>query len=317
MPHRISWAGGVNGPSGSVLNADLTPRGAVGPTVPARALYLSLAALLVAGVANVLLPAPMEQFSAYLWLLAIVPIFLFAYYRGWEGATAGLAAAMLVLVGEQIGLPLLLSNHPDWWMTSATAGVFLVVSLGLGWTTEMMHRRTFNALQLAFADPLTGLGNRRVLEYVFDRHMAGASRGIPVSVVMFDLDDFKGYNDAHGHAAGDAALVSFARVLEQEARRSDLPVRTGGEEFVVVLSGASEQGALAYAERVQARIRSERSSTGETVTVSAGIAEARAEHRVMTDVIAAADKALYQAKRDGRDRIRVAGRPERQPAKAA
>jgi len=317
LPHRMNWPGGGNGPGGSVLKADHTPRGAVGPTVPPRALYLSLAALLVAGVANLLLPAPMEQFSAYLWLLAIVPTFLFAYYRGWKGATAGLAAAMLVLVGEQIGLPLLLGNHPDWRTTSGTAGVFLVVSLGMGWTTEMMHRRTFNALQLAYADPLTGLGNRRVLEYVFDRHMAGASRGIPVSVVMFDLDDFKGYNDAHGHAAGDAALVLFARVLEQEARRSDLPVRTGGEEFVVVLSGASAEGALAYAERVRARIRSAPTSTGATVTVSAGIAEARPEHRVMTEVIAAADKALYQAKRDGRDRVRVAGRSEEEQPRAA
>lgn len=317
MPQSRTWPGAGGIPGRSMLDADLTPRGALGPTVPARALYLSLAALVVAGVANVLLPAPMEEFSAYLWLLAIVPIFLFAYYRGWKGATAGLAAAMLVLVGQQVLPALLVGSYPDWRTTSGTAGVFLAVSLGLGWTTEMMHRRTFNALQLAYADPLTGLGNRRVLEYVFDRHMAGAARGIPASVVMFDLDDFKDYNDAHGHAAGDAALVLFARVLTEEARRSDLPVRTGGEEFVVVLSGATDQGALAYAERVRARIRSEPTSTGTTVTVSAGIAEARPEHRVMTDVIAAADRALYQAKRGGRDRVRIAGRPDAEQPQAA
>lgn len=312
---RTGWSGEIS--RGSLLGAELTLSGAVGPTVPKRALFLSLGALVVAGVANVLLPAPMEQFSAYLWLLAIVPAFLFAYYRGWAGATAGLAAAMLVLVGEQLIPSLLMGSHPDWRTTTGTAGIFLVVSMGLGCTTEMMHRRTFDALRLAYADPLTGLGNRRVLEYVLDRHMAGTRRGIPVSVAAFDLDDFKGYNDTYGHVAGDEALVRFARVLEEEGRRLDLPVRTGGEEFVVVLSGTPGEGAFAYAERVRKRIRSEVMSTGATLTVSVGIAGSGPEHREMSDVLAAADEALYTAKRCGRDQVVVAGKALRAQPQAA
>lgn len=287
---------------------ELSLKGAVGPTVPARALYMSLAALIVAGVANVWLPAGVEQFSAYLWLLALVPPFLFAYYRGWRGAAAGLGAAMLVLIGQQIA-SMLSGGAPDWHTTGYTAGIFFVVSMGTGTVTELMQRRTFDALRLACADPLTGLGNRRVLEFVLDRHVAGAARGIDATVVAFDLDNFKEYNDAYGHAAGDEALVLFARVLVEESRASDLPVRSGGEEFVVVLAGTNAKGAAVYAERVRRRIADVETSTGEQLTVSAGIADTRAERRDAAELLHTADEALYAAKRRGRNQVVVAGEP--------
>lgn len=296
----------------SLDSVEFSLKGSVGPTVPARALYLSLAALVVAGVANLWLPAAIEQFSAYLWLLALVPPFLFAYYRGWRGAAAGLGAAMLVLIGQQLAASVLSGGAPEWHTTGYTAGIFLVVSMGAGTVTELMQRRTFDALRLACADPLTGLGNRRVLEFVLDRHVAGAARGIDATVVAFDLDNFKEYNDAHGHAAGDEALVLFARVLVEESRASDLPVRSGGEEFVVVLAGTNAKGATVYAERVRRRIAEVQTSTGEQLTVSAGIADTRAERRDAAELLHAADEALYEAKRRGRNQVVVAGesRPE-------
>lgn len=292
----------------SAAGVELSLKGAVGPTVPARALYMSLAALIVAGVANVWLPAGVEQFSAYLWLLALVPPFLFAYYRGWRGAVAGLGAAMLVLIGQQIA-SMLSGGAPDWHTTGYTAGIFFVVSMGTGTVTELMQRRTFDALRLACADPLTGLGNRRVLEFVLDRHVAGAARGIDATVVAFDLDNFKEYNDTYGHAAGDEALVLFGRVLVEESRASDLPVRSGGEEFVVVLAGTSAKGAAVYAERVRRRIAAVETSTGEKLTVSAGIADTRSERRDAAELLHAADAALYDAKRRGRNQVVVAGEP--------
>lgn len=298
----------------SATGVELSLKGAVGPTVPARALYMSLAALIVAGVANVWLPAGVEQFSAYLWLLALVPPFLFAYYRGWRGAAAGLGAAMLVLIGQQIA-SILSGGAPDWHTTGYTAGIFFVVSMGTGTVTELMQRRTFDALRLACADPLTGLGNRRVLEFVLDRHVAGAARGIDATVVAFDLDKFKEYNDAYGHAAGDEALVLFAKVLVEESRASDLPVRSGGEEFVVVLAGTSAKGAAVYAERVRRRIAEVETSTGEQLTVSAGIATARSDQRDSGELLKAADEALYEAKRRGRNQVVVHG--ELQPLEAA
>lgn len=287
-----------------------------GPSVPPRAVFLSLLALVVAGATNMLLPATMEEYSAYLWLLAVVPSFLFAYYRGWEGAAAGLAAAMLVLIGQQLAPALLNGTPPDWRTTGATAGVFLVISMGIGWGSEKLQHNTFNALCLAYADALTGLGNRRVLDFVLDKHLAGVRRGIPASVVMFDLDNFKGYNDTHGHAAGDAVLTLLARVLTDEARKSDLPTRTGGEEFVVVLTGTPVEGAVAYAERVRKKIAEAETTTGAQITVSVGVAGAQKDHGEAAEVLAEADEALYAAKRCGRNRVVVHGEMAEQRAAA-
>ncbi|MGI9039483.1 MAG: GGDEF domain-containing protein [Gemmatimonadota bacterium] len=157
-----------------------------------------------------------------------------------------------------------------------------------------------------------------VLDFVLDKHVAGVRRGIPASVVMFDLDDFKGYNDAHAHAAGDDVLTLVARVLTDEARRSDLPTRTGGEEFVVVLTGTPIEGAVAYAERVRKRIAEAETTTGARITVSVGVAEARRDHWNTADVLAEADEALYTAKRSGRNRVVVhgIGMPRKQSAAA-
>lgn len=288
-------------------------KGAVGPTVPPRAVFLSLLALIVAGSTNVMLPGTMEEYSAYLWLLALIPPFLFAYYRGWEGATAGLGAAMLILVCLQLGPALLNGTSPDWRTTGITAGTFMIFSVGIGWGSERMQQNTLTALRLAYADPLTGLGNRRVLDFVLDKHVEGVRRSIPVTVATFDLDDFKDFNDAHGHAAGDEALRLVADVLATEARRTDLPIRTGGEEFVVVLTGTSLEGALAYAERVRAKIAETETSVGARLTVSVGVVAARKDHARAADLLAEADAALYEAKRGGRNRI-VAGPPERSAA---
>lgn len=289
-------------------------KGAVGPTVPPRAVFLSLLALVVAGSTNVMLPGTMEQYSAYLWLLALIPPFLFAYYRGWEGAAAGLGAAMLILVCLQLGPALLNGTSPDWRTTGVTAGTFMIFSVGIGWGSERMQQNTLTALRLAYADPLTGLGNRRVLDFVLDKHVEGVRRGIPVTVVMFDLDDFKDFNDSYGHAAGDEALTLIADVLAKEARRTDLPIRTGGEEFVVVLTGTPVDGGLAYAERVRKKIAETETSAGARLTVSAGIVGARKDHGRAADVLAEADEALYAAKHGGRNRIVVAN-PE-QPVAA-
>lgn len=285
---------------------DYPLRGAAGPTVPPRALFLSLCALVVAGGANASLPSAVEQYSGYLWLLALVPPFLFAYYRGWRGAAAGLGAAMLVLVGQQFAAELS-GGNPDWYTTTYTAGLFLAVSIGTGIVTELLQQRTFEALKLACADPLTGLGNRRVLDFVLDRHVAGAERGIPASIVAFDLDSFKRYNDTHGHAAGDDALVLFARVLTDETRASDLPVRSGGEEFVVVLPATEAEGAVVYAERILRRTAGLVTSTGDRITVSAGIASTRTGRKAAADLMRAADDALYEAKRRGGNQLIVDG----------
>jgi len=161
---------------------------------------------------------------------------------------------------------------------------------------------------LATTDPLTGLSNRRALEAALLRDLARADREkTPLSVLAVDVDHFKTFNDTYGHAAGDQVLCVVAKLLGRGLRACDLPCRTGGEEFLVILPGTDGDGAMVAAERLRARIADERISlTGcqVSVTVSIGTAAVRgpgcASARELVD---RADAALYAAKRAGRNRV--------------
>jgi diguanylate cyclase (GGDEF)-like protein len=155
----------------------------------------------------------------------------------------------------------------------------------------------------ARTDALTGLPNRRYILEACERELAAARRyGRAFSVLLFDLDHFKALNDTHGHAAGDAALVAVAGVLERQVRKPDLPARFGGEEFLVLLPDARESCALAAAERLRATIR-DLDLTPTRITASFGVATWQPADDGVEDMLARADRALYRAKRAGRDRV--------------
>lgn len=154
---------------------------------------------------------------------------------------------------------------------------------------------------LSTADPLTGLGNRRAFDEALAVELARARRtGAPVTLLMIDLDRFKGLNDAHGHAAGDRALVSVAEVLAAHARTEDHACRVGGEEFAVVLSGADAAAGREVADRIRRAVAARRMPTGR-LTVSVGVATSDG----WSDpgrLAATADRRLYAAKKAGRNR---------------
>jgi diguanylate cyclase (GGDEF)-like protein len=179
----------------------------------------------------------------------------------------------------------------------------------------MLHRARRQAAEAAFLDPLTGLPNRGHLRLFLDFTFGAAERGGMLTTVIFDLDNFKRVNDAHGHAAGDATLVAFAEVLRAHTRRADLTARFGGEEFVSVLTGIGDaDGATVFAERVRESLRMLPLPWG-PVTASAGISTYREGMDSPERVLAEADRALYLAKREGRDRV-VVHQPETQVSKA-
>jgi diguanylate cyclase (GGDEF)-like protein len=137
-----------------------------------------------------------------------------------------------------------------------------------------------------------------------------------MSVALFDLDKFKQYNDTHGHAAGDEALRAFADVLREETRDSDLAGRYGGEEFLTMLPHEGLEGARLYAERVRERLMRRELPGGARITVSAGLAASGPTMATATDLLRAADTALYAAKAAGGNRVepaagrrQVAGQP--------
>jgi len=158
-------------------------------------------------------------------------------------------------------------------------------------------------------DALTGLLNRQGILERLDTEMARAGRERkPVGIVMADLDHFKKINDAHGHLAGDAVLREAASRMRSAVRAYDHIGRYGGEEFLVVLPGCGEQGALQQAERLRVCVSESPIATPEApfqATLSLGVA-CMEPGQNQTGLLQAADEALYRAKRNGRDRIEAA-----------
>lgn len=163
--------------------------------------------------------------------------------------------------------------------------------------------------QLATRDGLTGLANRRCFDDTLAAEWARAQRmGQPLSLLMVDVDNFKAYNDAHGHLGGDDCLKRIANAVASEMRAHDLVARYGGEEFAVILPNQSLKGAAIVAERIRARVEQlqlpHRRAPGRLVTVSIGAATAHAAPgQQASALVAIADAALYRAKHMGRNRI--------------
>jgi diguanylate cyclase (GGDEF)-like protein len=164
----------------------------------------------------------------------------------------------------------------------------------------------------AVTDELTGLSNNRRFRELISKEAARAQRfGHDLSLIMLDIDDFKRVNDTYGHLQGDEVLRMIGKVLDAESRGVDEPARYGGEEFAVALPETGMEGAAGLAERIRARIESEavaRTDGKGTVKVTASVGAATIPESAATaqEVIAAADAALYEAKRAGKNRIAAA-----------
>ena len=157
-------------------------------------------------------------------------------------------------------------------------------------------------------DPLTGLFNRRYLEESLEREIHRANRTHrQISFVMLDLDHFKRFNDTFGHQAGDMLLREVAGVIKSGIRAGDLACRYGGEEFALIISEADSAGAAKCVENLREAIKhlslTYRGQVLGSVTLSAGIAAFPINGENPADLIQAADAALYQAKKEGRNRI--------------
>ena len=177
--------------------------------------------------------------------------------------------------------------------------------------TRALAEANLRLERLSSLDGLTGVANRRRFDEVLGLEWRRASRtGAPLSLVMLDLDFFKDFNDANGHLAGDEHLRQVARALAGTlGRAGDLVARFGGEEFVVLLPGMAAEDAGALAERLRQSVEAlglphNASTVSRVVTLSVGVATALAEERTSpAALVAAADEALYRAKREGRNRV--------------
>ncbi|HYY56465.1 MAG TPA: sensor domain-containing diguanylate cyclase, partial [Pyrinomonadaceae bacterium] len=179
-------------------------------------------------------------------------------------------------------------------------------------TVAVNHARLFAQMQQqALTDGLTGCFNRRSFELQLERDMHLATRmRQSVSLILLDIDNFKRVNDTYGHEVGDVALRVLAENLREELRGVDTAARYGGEEFAVILPQAGVDGAVVVAERLRARIEQMDVPGVGHITASFGIASFPLHASSRDGLVVSADRALYDAKHMGRNRVCVAPEPD-------
>ena len=162
-----------------------------------------------------------------------------------------------------------------------------------------LNRQNAQLAAIAVQDPLTGLPNRRYFDQALEQRWSDASRSdAPVVLILLDIDNFKRYNDVHGHPRGDACLQRVGRLLTAGLGTAGLCIRFGGEEFATILTTGTLDGGVVVATRLLERVRKD----GE-VTISAGVAVMTPRNGTPEELYAVADRALYRAKESGRDQV--------------
>jgi diguanylate cyclase (GGDEF)-like protein len=234
-----------------------------------------------------------ESVTAAYTPVVLLPVIWFAFY-GTRGqllvSVLGLGITLAIPSPSFVDYPALEPLAAAFWMGVAGIAGFAV--------NELVRQRERLQAQLglmARTDALTGLPNRRAWDEALDRELASANRtGMPVCAALLDLDRFKEFNDLNGHAAGDMHLKEAASLWRTRLRSADLIARYGGEEFAVLLPGTD-------APQAQKAIENLRASVPSRETVSAGIAQWDGAESG-AELLSRADRALYQAKRNGRNR---------------
>jgi diguanylate cyclase (GGDEF)-like protein len=240
-------------------------------------------------------------------LMLLFPAFVAAWFLGpWE---LGVNMAVTVVVCLIALWPSYDSAVGLGVQVGVSAGMLNAAALGVFTLRRRVQRLLEATVTLTRIDPLTGLFNRRFLVEQAPRLWRQARRdGTRVAAMVLDLDHFKRLNDAHGHAAGDAVLQAVAGSLAATVRATDILARTGGEEIVVLGLVGDPDEAAHLAERLRAAVAASRSDAGHAVTASIGVAivgpvddEDAAEG--LWRLIDRADAAMYEAKRQGRNRV--------------
>ncbi|MGH9323013.1 MAG: GGDEF domain-containing protein [Vicinamibacteria bacterium] len=190
------------------------------------------------------------------------------------------------------------------YIAVSTAIMFVGLGFILGTNEDLLQR-------MSSTDPLTGLANRRLLDKRLREELARVDRyNHPLALMLLDLDGLKSVNDRRGHEAGDNAIKAVARTLQKTCRATDLAARLGGDEFAVLAPNITELEARTLAERVRRSLGMEASWVAVNLpplTLSIGIADTHSVREIHTDrFFSAADRALYRAKSEGKDRVVLA-----------
>lgn len=294
---------------------------------PRRPVVTAAFAVYVAAVLGSLpLPLP-AQISLTNGVAAafLAPLALTALRHGWPigRAVRGMTLALLVLNAVLVWRAVDASLNPRDYLNLSTREfaplghglsmlllMLAVLGVCFGYVLAAQERAQRKLHNLARRDPLTGCRNRRRLDEIMTAELARLQRhGATLSFLLVDLDDFKSLNDVHGHALGDAALVHVSRLLRRRLRTTDKLARMGGEEFGIVLPGTDATGARRVAEQLREALHSHPLPLPEggerLLTASIGMTTLPSGSQATPiAVYSAADRAMYEAKRSGKDRAK-------------
>jgi diguanylate cyclase (GGDEF)-like protein len=223
--------------------------------------------------------------------------------RGYK--TSSFLSCPITLVGRTVGVMNFTDRIDGRRFDQDSLDLFLAVApqLAVAIDRALLKDKAGEFEQLSVTDALTGLLNRRYIEARLVEEIKRSNRhGFPMSFMMLDVDNFKSYNDTFGHPAGDEALKMVGHVIRETLRSADVAARFGGEEFSILLPQTKGDEAIAIAERIRHNLETA-DFPHRHVTASIGVASCSAELCVSTDLVAAADRALYEAKRRGRNRV--------------
>lgn len=237
------------------------------------------------------------------------PLAAGVWWSSRRGALVCATVAALAVLSNDLTLrasSTLLANLWNEFTRAVTLFAMALVIVSFRASSERLRSHSEQAFRLAITDPLTGLYNRRYLEEQLGHIHAMATRmRRPYALLALDLDNMKHVNDTFGHAAGDDAIRSFADELRAAIRAGDLAVRMGGDEFIVVLPEAQTPEAVSLAQRLRHRLH-ENKDLRHATSASMGIASWRLYAKI-EDLLAEADRFVYESKRAGGDRVSVAG----------
>jgi len=226
------------------------------------------------------------------WIYATILANFFLVGRRTAVTITAVSLIILVVMGKGF------ENTPQVFSFVATTGLVSTLAFILANRTEAQR---IELELLATRDPLTGIYNRRAMTQELGIAVEANKRHpSPISVIIFDLDNFKSINDEHGHAEGDRVLVGFSALITQSTRQIDRFFRYGGEEFVLLLPAVGIAELTVIAEKLRLKISNELRSAGAVVTVSLGAAELRSDEG-WQEWLRRADTALYAAKSSGRN----------------
>jgi len=256
-----------------------------------------------------LLFVPQDEFRM-IWFFLLVFV---AYML--NGTASGLfftAASIGVILITHVFIDLHLSQVA---INTAVLGLIIGSFLSQTYTRKIsgyeqrLQEKNADLKVLASTDDLTGIMNKRIFQEVSERYFKTAQRDSEsLTLLLFDLDLFKEVNDTYGHQVGDKLLVRFVEILESFLRKSDILARVGGEEFALLLFNTDFEGAYALAEKIREEVK-RHPFTFEghevSITTSIGATQLRASDASFDEIFARADKALYQAKADGRNKTRL------------